>query len=114
MEGDRLEQLSRIPLFSLLAANELEELLGVCEDVLLESGAVVFSAGDPGDSFYIVLSGHAKAWSGGLDGGLVGEFGPGDVMVAGANRCRVKDGIFTIHNRIPLSLVARRCREPVL
>ncbi len=77
---DRVEQLSKIPLLNLLGAEELAEVLGVCEELFLEKGARVFQAGDPGDSFFVVLSGRLKVWRGGLEGGQLGELLPGELF----------------------------------
>ncbi len=80
MEAGRVEQLSKIPPLDLLAPDELAEVLGVCEEIFLEKGAIVFQAGDPGDAFFVVLSGRLNVWSGGLEGGQLGELTPGDLF----------------------------------
>lgn len=80
IDPGRVEQLSKIPPLNLLTADELVEVLGVCEEIFLETGAIVFQAGDPGDAFFVVLSGRLKVWSGGLEGGLLGELTPGDLF----------------------------------
>jgi NTE family protein len=79
-EKDRVAQLSKIPPLNLLGAEELAEVLEVCDELRLEKGAVVFQAGDPADAFYVVLSGRLTVWSGGLEGGQLGELGPGELF----------------------------------
>jgi NTE family protein len=80
IEAGRVEQLSRIAPLNLLGPDELAEVLRVCEEVFYEKGAVVFSAGDPGDAFFVVLSGRLKVWRGGLEGGQLGELMPGELF----------------------------------
>ena len=75
---EQLAQLSRIPVLAPLKKAELARVLKDSREVFLETGAIVFSAGEPGDAMYVVLSGHLKAWGGGEQGGLVGEFRDGD------------------------------------
>jgi CRP-like cAMP-binding protein/predicted acylesterase/phospholipase RssA len=80
IDAGRVEMLSKIPPLNLLATDELAEVLGVCEEIFLETGAVVFQAGDPGDAFFVVLSGRLKVWRGGQEGGQLGELTPGELF----------------------------------
>jgi NTE family protein len=78
ISDEQLARLSRIPIFAPLKKAELARVLKDSREVSLEKGAIVFSAGEPADGMYVVLSGHVEAWGGGLQGGLVGEFRDGD------------------------------------
>ena len=78
--ADRLKQLSKVPLFNLLAEDGLAEVLGACQEILVEKGTKVFTAGESGDAFFVVLSGRLQAWGRGEEGGLLGEFGPGEIF----------------------------------
>src|SRR5690348_3517314 len=77
---DRAAQLSKVAPFDLLAPDELREMLGVCEEIVLEAGAVVFQAGDPAEALYLVLSGRLKVWSGGEEGAAIADLPAGDLF----------------------------------
>lgn len=55
-------------------------MLSVSEEMDLEPGGTVCKEGEPGDSFFVVLSGRLEAWSGGAEGARIGQFGPGDLF----------------------------------
>lgn len=55
-------------------------MLGTCEEASFQAGSNVFTAGEMGDTFFVVLTGRLQAWSGGAEGGVIGEFGPGDLF----------------------------------
>jgi CRP-like cAMP-binding protein len=73
----RIQSIARNRLCSFLDAAELRELEGLCEEVVVERGEVVFSIGDPADALYFVLSGELEMWTGqkGAEQ-LVGHLGP--------------------------------------
>ena len=56
--SDTAHLLRQINIFSELNPGELEELIPFCEYIELESGALLFSEGDPGDALFIVESGE--------------------------------------------------------
>lgn len=55
-------------------------MLASCEEAAYQAGSTVFTVGEPGPTFFIVLEGRLQGWSGGAEGGLIGEFGPGDLF----------------------------------
>ena len=52
--------LSRVPLFATLSAAQLAELARVARRHRYTSDQTVFYQGDPGDTFYVILSGQVK------------------------------------------------------
>ena len=59
-----LQILEQIPLFSYLSREELRAIQGLLTEANLEMDAVVCRAGDVGDAFYILRSGHLEVWGG--------------------------------------------------
>ncbi|MGE0454537.1 MAG: cyclic nucleotide-binding domain-containing protein [Vicinamibacteria bacterium] len=55
-------------------------MIAISEELFLERGACVFNAGDPGEAFFIVLSGRLEARSAGSEGAIIGEFLPGELF----------------------------------
>ena len=58
LAGDPLAILRQVALFSELAEDTLAELAGVLQSVEIGKGQDVFREDDPGDAFYVVLSGE--------------------------------------------------------
>ncbi len=58
------EFLSTIPIFSFLTRDELKEIQEYFAEENFQKGDVVCRAGDPGDKFYVVLSGELEVWGG--------------------------------------------------
>lgn len=54
------EALRRVPLFESLTDDQIHELTRVARRHRYERDEVVFYQGDPGDSFYVILSGQVK------------------------------------------------------
>ncbi|HMI92914.1 MAG TPA: DUF1003 domain-containing protein [Polyangiales bacterium] len=54
------EVLAKVPLFALLDAQEQAALAERVEHIAFAAGEVVFHAGDPGDSLYVVLVGEVE------------------------------------------------------
>jgi CRP-like cAMP-binding protein len=55
-----VEALRRVPLFASLTAQQLEELGRMARRQRFGRDEVIFYQGDPGDSFYVLLSGQVK------------------------------------------------------
>ncbi|MBT9333086.1 Crp/Fnr family transcriptional regulator [Paracidobacterium acidisoli] len=64
----RLEVLARSALFESLPTEALSELAAGAVERRLEQGEILFSANDPSDGLYIVLSGSIRAFRVNLDG----------------------------------------------
>lgn len=58
--GERARQLADVPLFSGLAAAELETLAEVSEVVRFEPGARIVEQGEPGSSVYLITEGRVE------------------------------------------------------
>lgn len=79
---ETLELLARVPLFSALAAEELDRVAQVAVPRRFAAGQVVFREGDASDTCYIIRNGHARAVRAHLDGRSItlAQFGPGDIF----------------------------------
>jgi CRP/FNR family transcriptional regulator len=77
---DTLELLAHVPLFSTLAAEDLERVAQVAVPRRFEAAQVVFREGDASDTCYVIRSGHVRALRAHLDGRSItlAQFGPGD------------------------------------
>jgi CRP-like cAMP-binding protein len=81
--GDQtIELLTRVPLFSTLAAEELEHVAHVAVPRSFSANQVVFREGDASDTCYIIRTGHVRAVRAHLDGRTItlAQFGPGDIF----------------------------------
>ena len=68
-----VEILRKIQLFGKLNNTELIKLSRICQKVTFKAGKTVFSAGDPGDSLYIIWEGNVEVIKpGGEDGYFAG------------------------------------------
>lgn len=79
--GDEtVELLTRVPLFSALALEELRHVSQVAVPRSFAANQVVFREGDTSDTCYIIRSGHVRALRAHLDGRTItlAQFGPGD------------------------------------
>ena len=56
----RIRHLQRVPLFSGLAEAELGRIAGLARIVEVPAGAIVTQAGEPGDSFFVIIDGSAE------------------------------------------------------
>jgi CRP/FNR family transcriptional regulator, dissimilatory nitrate respiration regulator len=70
--------IASIPLFDGLAAPQLEELSAISVEKKYEKGEMIFSEGDPGNGFYVVMAGTVKIFKSSLDGKekILHIFGP--------------------------------------
>jgi len=59
-KSDRLELLSKVPLFSGLTPAALELVAGVANEETHSTGTVIFEHGDVGDKLYIILTGRVR------------------------------------------------------
>jgi len=64
-----------VPLFRGLPKRHLKKVAGLCEVGEYMAGASIVKKGEPGDAFYVVLSGQAKVTSGRT---FLGRVLPGD------------------------------------
>jgi CRP/FNR family transcriptional regulator len=72
--------LHSVPVFSTLAAEDLEQVAQVTVPRQFEAGEVVFREGDESDTCYVIRSGHVRAIREHADGRSItlANFGPGD------------------------------------
>ena len=85
--------LKQVPLFKSLPESELHKLQDHLKSVILPDGKILFSEGDPGDSFYIILEGGLQIIKA-LDTpeeSLLYTHGPGDF--GGEMSLLMRDGI---------------------
>ncbi len=59
---DILHQIASTPLFKGLPEEHLKELATVVKDKVFRKGKLIFSEGDEGSGFYIIISGRVKAF----------------------------------------------------
>ena len=74
-EPDLAAHLARVPLFSRTSALERSAVARHAHEDLVPDGGVIVQEGAPGDAFYVLLEGRARAVR---DGERVAELGPGD------------------------------------
>ena len=74
---DLIDHLKNVPLFSRCTGRELRIVARHAEPVRLPAGSVLFSEGDQGDAFFVVLGGSAEVRKG-KGGRRVNTLGPGD------------------------------------
>ncbi|VBB42775.1 cAMP-binding protein [uncultured Desulfatiglans sp.] len=69
-----------IPMFEGLPARQLEELAQIVRIDVFEKGGVIFSEGDPGLGFYVLVEGRVKIYKISWDGKeqILHIFGPGE------------------------------------
>jgi len=72
---ERLEILTRLPVFAPVPQPVLERLARQLVSVAVRSGKAVIEEGDPSDAFYIIALGEAQVTSGGRD---LARLSPGD------------------------------------
>jgi CRP/FNR family transcriptional regulator, cyclic AMP receptor protein len=79
---DRLDVLSRAPLFEALDSGEAKALRSRMTDVALGRGERLFAEGDDGDRLYVVLDGKIKLTRAAPDGreNLLSVIGPGEMF----------------------------------
>jgi len=57
------EHISTIPLFEGLPEKQIKDLAAIIKGHSLKKGEVIFSEGDEGEGFYVVISGRVKILS---------------------------------------------------
>jgi CRP-like cAMP-binding protein len=72
---EALEVLAQLPFFAPLEPEVLESLAGSAETTTAESGHAIFRQGDPGERFYVIVSGKVEVL---VDGQPARVEGPGD------------------------------------
>jgi CRP/FNR family transcriptional regulator, cyclic AMP receptor protein len=79
---DTIALLERVPVFSALSPEELEQVAQVAVPRRFEAGEVVFKEGDEGSTCYIVRSGRARAVREHPDGRSItlAHFAPGEIF----------------------------------
>ncbi len=75
-----IEQIAAIPLFQGLPQKELEELSMIIVDQVFKRSQTIFSEGDEGNGFYVLLSGRVKIYKLSLEGKeqILHILGPGE------------------------------------
>lgn len=77
-----VEQISSIPLFSGLSESQLSGLAGIVTEKHISRGQTIFSEGDDGTGFYVVISGRVKIYKMSQDGReqILHILGPGELF----------------------------------
>jgi hypothetical protein len=75
-----LDHIASTPLFQGLPKEHLEDLATVIEDKVFRQGQLIFSEGDEGTGFYVIISGRVKIFKLSLEGKeqILHIFGPGE------------------------------------
>jgi len=75
-----LDIISHVPSFSGLPENQLEEIKDIAVDRHFNKGEIIFSDGDEGDGFFVVVEGLVKIFKASLDGKeqTLHIYGPGE------------------------------------
>jgi len=81
MDAELARAIAQSAFLSLLPVEDLRRLLGYSEARPLDTGAVLFRAGDPADRFYLVVAGNVALSAGDAGGGedIVDVLAPGDL-----------------------------------
>jgi CRP/FNR family transcriptional regulator, cyclic AMP receptor protein len=70
------DALAHVPLFEGLSPRHLKRLADLTQDERLMTGATIVKAGEPGDTFYVILEGEAKVVN--ASNRVVNRLQPGD------------------------------------
>jgi CRP-like cAMP-binding protein len=81
--------LGKVPLFSDVPARHVRKIAGLGSVARYDANTPIVTAGDPGEAFYVILSGRAKVQRG--RGRAVAQLGPGSyfgemALIDGARR----------------------------
>ena len=68
MSAELATRLRAVPIFSFLSPEECLRIANLAQVERYPRGAVILRQGDPGDKFYVILSGQVRAWARGPDG----------------------------------------------
>jgi CRP/FNR family transcriptional regulator, cyclic AMP receptor protein len=74
-DGDAIERLKAVPLFSACSSRELRAIAGVVKDVRHAAGTVIAREGEPGVGLFVIVDGQAEVTIGGKG---MAKLGPGD------------------------------------
>ncbi len=74
------EHLANIPIFNGLSQAQYDELAAIIVDKTYKRGQIIFSEGDPGTGFYVVVDGRVKIYKLSLEGKeqILHLWGPGE------------------------------------
>jgi CRP-like cAMP-binding protein len=77
---DAVEQIAKIPLFEGLPEEQLRDLAAIILDQKFDRGQIIFSEGDDGNGFYVVVAGRVKIFKLSPEGKeqILHIFGPGE------------------------------------
>lgn len=80
MPGNIVTHIGAIPLFEGLNKRHLEDLAMILVDQVFSKGQTIFSEGDEGNGFYVVISGKVKIYKVSAEGKeqILHIFGPGE------------------------------------
>jgi CRP/FNR family transcriptional regulator, dissimilatory nitrate respiration regulator len=80
IEGKAMTFIASIPLFEGLAPPQLAELSAISVEKKFTKGEMIFSEGDAGNGFYVVVTGTVKIFKSSIDGKekILHIFGPGE------------------------------------
>jgi CRP/FNR family transcriptional regulator len=75
-----LDTISRVPSFSGLPESQLKEIKDIAVERHYNKGEIIFSDGDEGDGFFVVVEGLVKIFKASLDGKeqILHIYGPGE------------------------------------
>lgn len=94
LPGPAIELLRRNPIFAALPQPELEQLVGALQPVdPVRSGAAVVTQGEPGDRYFVIVSGSARVLRDGVEVALLGPgegFGEIALLRPGPRRATVQ------------------------
>ncbi len=79
---DMIQHIDSIPLFKDLPKNQQEDLAMIAVESLFSRGEIIFSEGDEGTGFYVVISGRVKICKLSAEGReqILHIFGPGELF----------------------------------
>ena len=79
---DILNQISYIPLFKDLPEDQRRQLASIVRERRFTRSQKIFSEGDPGTGFYVVISGQVKIYKSSIEGReqILHFFGPGELF----------------------------------
>jgi CRP/FNR family transcriptional regulator len=75
-----LNHIARVPLFEGLPSQQIEELAMILTDQVFRKGETIFSEGEEGNGFYVVITGRVKIFKLSVEGKeqILHFFGPGE------------------------------------
>ncbi|MEA2038432.1 MAG: Crp/Fnr family transcriptional regulator [Thermodesulfobacteriota bacterium] len=75
-----LDIISRVPIFSGLLENQLQEIRKIAVDRYVDKGEIIFSEGDEGNGFFVITDGRIKIFKASIEGKeqILHILGPGE------------------------------------